>query len=116
VQRLVDACKRVKQDIVRDHEGVLRSLRLLLQTLADFFDAPAPVLRQINHHQRPLTKSDTAAVPRPRFRSFVSCLLSRWSGGRWPFTHGVGYHGLGDPFYEFGGHGHEHEARVELVA
>src|SRR4030095_4292589 len=29
VQRLVDACKRVKQDIVRDHEGVLRSLRLL---------------------------------------------------------------------------------------
>src|ERR1700754_1008015 len=24
VQRLVDACKRVKQDIVRDHEGVLQ--------------------------------------------------------------------------------------------
>ena len=30
VQRLVDAGKRVKQDIVRDQEGVLRSLRLLL--------------------------------------------------------------------------------------
>src|SRR5438094_6373845 len=30
VQRLVYACERVKQDIVRDHEGVLRSLRLLL--------------------------------------------------------------------------------------
>jgi hypothetical protein len=30
VQRLVDACKRVKQDIVRDHETVLRCLRLLL--------------------------------------------------------------------------------------
>src|SRR5262245_65399694 len=29
VQRLVDACKRVNQDIVRDHEGILRSLRLL---------------------------------------------------------------------------------------
>ena len=29
VQRLVNAGKRVKQDIVRDHEGVLRSLRLL---------------------------------------------------------------------------------------
>ena len=25
----MDACKRVKQDIVRDHEGALRSLRLL---------------------------------------------------------------------------------------
>src|SRR5215510_4220299 len=48
--------------------------------------------------------------------SSVSCLLSRWSGGRWPFTHGVSYHGLGDPFYEFGGHGHEHETRVELGA
>ena len=28
--------------------------------------------------------------------------LSRWSGGRWTFAHGVGYHGLGDLFYEFG--------------
>jgi hypothetical protein len=47
-------------------------------------------------------------------RSCVSWILSRWSGGRWTFTHGVGDHGLGDPFYEFGGHGHEQEARVEL--
>ena len=47
VQRLVDACKRVKQDIVRDHEGALRNLRLLLQTLAGFFDTrPAPLLRR----------------------------------------------------------------------
>ncbi len=30
VQRLVDPCKRVKQNIVRDHETVLPSLRLLL--------------------------------------------------------------------------------------
>src|SRR5262245_12150338 len=29
VQRLVDACKHVNQDIVRDHEGALRNLRLL---------------------------------------------------------------------------------------
>jgi hypothetical protein len=32
------------------------------------------------------------------------------------FTHGVGDHGLGDPFDEFSGHGREHEARVELGA
>ena len=36
--------------------------------------------------------------------SSVSCFLSRWSGGRWAFSHGVGDHGLGDSFYEFGGH------------
>jgi hypothetical protein len=30
MQRLVDTRKRVKQDIVRDHKSVLRSLRLLL--------------------------------------------------------------------------------------
>src|SRR5262245_50161583 len=53
----------------------------------------------------------TASLAR---RSSVCCLFSRWSGGRWPFTHGVRYHGLGDPFYEFAGHKLEHEARVEL--
>src|SRR5262249_37826537 len=36
VQRIMDACKRVHQDIVRDHEGILASLCLLLSWSQDF--------------------------------------------------------------------------------
>jgi hypothetical protein len=43
----------------------------------------------------------TFRQPRARW-SIVSCILSQWSGWYWAFMHAVGYHGLGDPFYEFG--------------
>src|SRR5262249_1768789 len=43
VQRLVDACKRVKQNIVRDHEAALRSLGLLNR------ENPFKMFKPFNH-------------------------------------------------------------------
>ena len=44
-----------------------------------------------------------AALP---FGRHLSPVFSAYgAAGRWAFTHGVGNHGLGDSFYEFGGHG-----------
>src|SRR5262245_28569145 len=156
VQRLVDACERVNQDIVRDHEGALRSLRLLqiesevqtvqvVQFVGSSRFGSTPILPFPHRGERYQTRcSDMLPLSfcviarklmnrKASIRYFqvsrilenvetnpgwpaVICLLppQPMSRSRWSFTHGVGYHGLGDPFYEFGGHGHEHEARVEI--